>query len=73
MPLDGLIRTMLRALGTVRLRTVMLSAVGFRTVISALARIGMLGAVMGVGRGAALVTGVPAIHSNVIGGGMGPR
>jgi hypothetical protein len=32
----------------------------------------MLGAVMGVS-GAALVTGVPAIHAKVIGSGMGPR
>jgi hypothetical protein len=70
MPLGRLIRTVVRALRTMRLctiDTVMLSAV------RALARIGMLGAVVGMRGGATLVTWVPAIHANVIGGGMGPR
>ena len=41
-------------------------------VVRAVARIGMLCAVVGMS-GAPLVTGVPAIHANVVGGGMGPR
>jgi hypothetical protein len=53
------------------LRTMIMIGV-LRAMFGRVARIGMLGAVMGMG-GAPLVTGVPAIHSNVIGGGIGPR
>jgi hypothetical protein len=49
-----------------------LRAVPLAGMLGAVARIGMLCAVVGLS-GAALVTGVPAIHANVIGGGMGPR
>jgi hypothetical protein len=70
-----MIRTVLHPgmLHTLVVCTVVLCAVVLYAVIRALARIGMFGAVMGLRRGAALVTGVPAIHANVIGGGMGPR
>jgi hypothetical protein len=75
MPLDGVIRTLLHAvtLYAVMLTTVVLHTVVLHMVVRAVARIGMLGAVVGMRRGAALVTWVPAIHANVICGGMGPR
>jgi hypothetical protein len=46
--------------------------VPFADMLRTVAWIGMLCAVVGMSS-AAIVTGVPAIHANVIGGGMGPR
>ncbi len=68
---DGLGGLSLDGVGAVALARIlrMMMMIGMLRVV---ARIGMLGAVMGMRR-APLVTGVPAIQANVIGGGMGPR